>query len=221
MAQTDTPAKRAACLEFFHTLWKEYHKPGSWLDGSTSPNAGPYGSGSSSHAQQPIMTTPAIRAQQKRREAKRLVREAEILRYWIRSSIACMQPGAFTSDASEGAIAARGVIAASASIRPSLKHITQRIRDADDRGANRLFGPVMTMIESVLKKLFLTSTTIETSGSGDALRSACIKFLEIVVLCCSSKPKDSTRRRGHGQGVSERLIVNSLSTFFLTRFRLF
>lgn len=154
------------------------------------------------------MTTPAIRAQQKRREAKRLFREAEILRYWIRSSIACLVPGAFTSDASEGAVAARGVIAASASIRPSLRHITQRIRDADDRGANRLFGPVMTMIESVLKKLFLTSTN-ETSGSEDALRSACIKFLEIVVLCCSSKPKDSSaRRRGHGQGV--RITITNL-----------
>ena len=60
-------------------------------------------------------------------------------------------------DASEGAVASRDIIAASASLRPSLKHISQRIRDADDRGANRVFGPVVKMVKGVLKKLFLST----------------------------------------------------------------
>jgi symplekin len=198
MAQSDTiPAKRGASLEFFRGLWKECHKPGSWLDPNPGATAGPYGSGMASSAgkhapqqqQQP-------RPQFKRRQAKRLAREGEILRYWVQASIACTLPGVFTSDASEAAIGARGVIAASASIRPSLKHIAQRIRDADDRGANRIFAPVMKMVEGVLKKLFLS--TENNSDGSDALRSACIKFLEIVCLCCSAKPQDaSQRRKGH------------------------
>jgi symplekin len=192
MAQSDTiPAKRGASLEFFRGLWKESHKPGSWLDPNPGSNAGPYGSGSRSHHhhQQPQQQP---RAQYKRRQAKRLAREGEILRYWVQASIACTQSGVFTSDQAEAAIGARGVIAASASIRPSLKHIVQRIRDADDRGANRIYAPVMKMVEGVLKKLFLT-TESQSEGS-DALRSSCIKFLEIVCLCCSVKPQDNKRR---------------------------
>ncbi len=57
----------------------------------------------------------------------------------------------------EAAIAARGVIAALASIRPSLKDIAQRICDADDRGANRIFAPVMKIAEGVLRKLRLST----------------------------------------------------------------
>ena len=129
IAQTDPiPAKRSASLEFFRTLFKECQKPGSWLDLNymNSPNAGPYSSskGSSSRQRQPP-------AQLKRRQAKRLQREGEILRYWVKASIACLTPGVFTAEAAEMTVASRGVIAASASIRPSLKHIAQRIRDTD------------------------------------------------------------------------------------------
>ena len=79
-------------------------------------------------------------------------------------------------------ISSRKACSASASIRPSLKHIAQRIRDADDRGANRMFGPVMKMVEGVLKKLFLNSSSSEmqVTPEADALRSSCVKFLEIV-----------------------------------------
>lgn len=199
MAQSDTiPAKRGASLEFFRQLWKECHKPGSWLDPSPGANAGPYGSGqtsSSSKHQAPNQPRP----QAKRRQAKRMARQAEVLRYWVQASIACTLPGVFTDEAAESAIAARGVIAASASIRPCLKHIAQRIRDTDDRGANRIYGPVMKMVEGVLKKLFLSmqSNTNDAGAQqgGDALRSACLKFLEIVCLCCSSKPKDTSQRK--------------------------
>lgn len=167
---------------------------------TTGQNAGPYGSGMVSHSQSSI-ATPAMRAQQKRRQITRLAREGEILRYWVQASIACTLPGAFTSDVAEDAVASRGVIAASASLRPSLKHIAQRIRDADDRGANKIFGPVMRMVEGVLKKLFL-STPSGSNTDGDSLRSACIKFLEIVCFCCSSKPQDASKK-GRGNSVSE------------------
>eukprot|EP00536_Pseudo-nitzschia_multiseries_P008165 jgi/Psemu1/287625/fgenesh1_pg.203_\ len=222
IAQTDTvPAKRSASLEFFRTLFKEFQKPGSWLDVNyiSSANAGPYGSGnmsiSSKRASNHSQRQPP--AQLKRRQAKRLQREGEMLRYWVKASIACLTPGVFTAEASERTVASRGVIAASASIRPSLKHIAQRIRDADDRGANKIFAPVMQMVEGVLKKLFFSTWE---AAQGDALRSSCIKFLEIVwkylgsltiyvlhisiftillpernSLCCSGKPQDSSSRR--------------------------
>ena len=204
MAQSDTnPAKRGASLEFFRNLYKEWQKAGSWLDATTQDAnlQGPYGSGSHSHRSSSNSLqaqTPAARAMQKRRQTKKLARESELLRYWVQASIACTLPGAFTSDAAEGAVAARGVIAASASLRPSLKLISQRIRDADDRGANKLFVPVMTMVQGVLKKLFLNSNSATES---DAVRSSCIKFLEIVCLCCSAKPQDSSQRR-RGTAVS-------------------
>lgn len=197
MAQSDSvPAKRGASLEFFCSLWRECNKPGSWLDPSIGANAGPYGSGIGSgkhhhHHQQPQQP----RAQLKRRQAKRLAREGEILRYWVQASIACTAPGVFSSEQSDVTVESRGVIAASAAIRPSLKHIAQRIRDADDRGANRIFGPVMKMIEGVLKKLFLTTSAETNSDGNDEIRSACIKFLEIVCFCCSAKPQDSSQRR--------------------------
>jgi hypothetical protein len=194
MSQSEIiPAKRSASLEFFHNFWKELHKAGSWLDTTThGPNAGPYGAGGGIASN--VMNTPALRAQQERRKAKRLEREGEILRYWVQASIACTVPGVFTSDVAEDSIASRGVIAASASFRPSLRHIAQRIQAADDRGAFRLYAPVMKMVGNVLNKLFVNSTE-----AGEALRSACIKFLEIVALCCSSKgQQESTggRRRG-------------------------
>lgn len=151
IAQTDPiPAKRSASLEFFRTLFKECQKPGSWLDvnyNTNSANAGPYGSGMNNKSSSSRQRQPP--AQLKRRQIKRLQREGEILRYWVKASIACLTPGVFTAEASEMTVASRGVIAASASIRPSLKHISQRIRDADDRGANKLFTPVMQMVEGV------------------------------------------------------------------------
>lgn len=205
IAQSDTiPAKRGASLEFFRTLWKEYHKSGSWLDNTISgPQQGPYGAGGSHHQQAPAVITPAMRSVQKRRQQKRLTREGEILRYWIEASIACLTPGVFTSDESEDAVLSRAIISASASIRPSLSHISQRIKDADDRGAARMYAPVMKMVEAVLKKLFL--------GCGDSVRSASIKFIEIVILCCSRRPKDAgTRRRG--QSTMEGFSLDDLPT---------
>jgi hypothetical protein len=188
MAQSDTIlAKRGASLEFFRQFYQESHKTASWLD-STTPagiQAGPYGPGGTTSTS----ITPALRAILKRRQQVRLAREGEILRYWVQASIACLQPGAFTNDERDGAIASRGILAASASLRPALAHIATRIKDADDRGASRLYVPVMKMLESVLKKLFLSATSTE------AVRSACIKFLEIVCLCCSRKPQDLSRKR--------------------------
>lgn len=209
-AQSDTiAAKRSASLEFFHNLWKECHKAGSWLDSTTTgPTAGPYGQGGSSHGAS--SAAPAKRGQQKRRHVKRMEREAEILRYWVQGSIAATLPGAFTSDASEGAVASRGVIAASASLRPSLKHIAQRIQDADDRGALKIYKPVMEMIEGVMKKLFLS-----TESTGDPLRSACIKFLEIVVLCCSSKEQLTSQKSARRRNQSVRLFRLPLLDYFI------
>lgn len=191
MAQSDrSPAKRGASLEFFRTLYKECHKAGSWLDAVTvGPQAGPYGPGGSHHsAAAGNSNTPAMRALLKRRQAKRLIREGEILRYWIEAAVACLVVGVFTDAEAEGAVASRAIIAASAALRPSLRHISQRIRDADDRGAARLYTPVMKMVEGVLRKLVLSS-------SSESVRSACIKFLEIVILCCSRKPQNEASKK--------------------------
>jgi symplekin len=199
IAQSDTsPAKRGASLEFFRAYYKECHKAGSWLDTTTvAIQAGPYGPGGSHHSTSG--TTPAMRAIMKRRQQKRLVREGQILRYWVEAAVACLVTGVFTDADAEGAVASRGIIAASAALRPSLQHIAQRIRDTDDRGATRLYNPVMKMVDGVVRKLFL--------GSNDAVRSACIKFLEIVMLCCTHKPQDDSNRR-KGQGVSLYTLVD-------------
>jgi symplekin len=189
MAQSDMiPAKRCASLEFFRTLYKECHKVGSWLDVTTvGLQAGPYGPGGSHHSAAGV--TPAIRVITKRRHQKRLIREGELLRYWIESALANVAADNNADDDGNGA--SRAIIAASAAIRPSLRHISQRIRDADDRGAARLYSPVMKMVEAVLRKFM-------SSHCGELERSACIKFLEIVILCCSQKPPqhDATKRKG-------------------------
>jgi symplekin len=189
-AQSDPiPVKRGTCLEFYRILWKECHKPGSWIDTTTTgPNAGPYGAGG---ATAPFANTPAGRATLKRRQQKTQNREGEILRYWVESASACLVEGVFTAEESDVAAVCRIILAASGVLRPALAHISQRIRDADDRGAVKLFNPVMRMVGGVLKKLFL--------GTNDEVRSTCLKFLEIVVLCCSHKPEDphaGARRRG-------------------------
>jgi len=94
-------------------------------------------------------------------------------------------------------VASRGIIAASSSLRPCMKHIAQRIKDADDRGASKLFAPVMKMVEGVLKKLFLCAPD-EAAGAGGSVRASSIKFLEILTLVCSRKPQDpGHKRRGH------------------------
>ena len=113
-------------------------------------NAGLYGNGTSSSKHHHHDSQRQPPAQLQRRQAIRLQREGEILRYWVEASIACTTPGVFTSDESEAAVAST----ASACIRPSLKHIVQRIRDADDRGANKIFGPVMKMVEGVSRSDF-------------------------------------------------------------------
>ena len=201
MAQSDqVAAKRGAALEFFRSYWKETQKAGSWLDGTAPPTssvAGPYGNGSTSshhrhhHDQGPALPRPV----QMRRKEKRLAREGEILRYWLQAAIACMTPGVFTAQAAEDATSARGVLAASASLRPALRHIVQRIKAADDRGANRLYTPVMKLTESVLSKLLLASES--SGGAPENLMASCIKYVEIIVLCCSIKPQDPvTKRRG-------------------------
>jgi symplekin len=192
IAQSDPIlTKRGAGLEFFRTLWKEYHKSGSWLDITTTGlQQGPYGAGGSHHHTVPanVANNPAMRAAQKRRQQKRLVREGEILRYWIEASNALLNAVDFNStDSTESEIISRGIISASAAIRPAFSHLSQRIKDADDRGAARMYTLVMRTVEAVLKKMFL--------GSDDSMRAACIKFLEIVILCCSRRSKDAASRR--------------------------
>ena len=205
MAQSDpVPSKRVAVLEFFRKLFQEFKKPGSWLDLSSNANAGPYGPGnfSSSSSKRPQEQRQPS-AQIHRRRMKRLQREGEVLRYWVQASLACMGDGVFTAEAAEAVVASRGIIAASASIRPSLKHVSQRIQDADDRGASRVFNPTMKMVEGVLNRLFLSSSRSGASSSASPMvddqregeTSACIKFVEILCFCCASKPPDPTASR--------------------------
>lgn len=211
MAQSDTlPARRVASLEFFRAFWKECHKAGSWMDPAATTGtllAGPYGvpSATTPAAAAATINTPAARATLQRRHLKRLAREGEILRYWVEASIAATVPGVFTDDSSEGTVASRGIIVAAASLRPSFLHIATRIKDADDRGATRLYNPVVKMIDGVLKKLFLGTT----SPPSEALLSACIKFLEILCLCCSRKPQDPSSRK---RGPSVRIITATATT---------
>jgi len=196
-AQSDTiPAKRSASLAMFHTLHTEWCKAGSYLDGSTSaPSlAGPYGPGispGSGHVSAP----PFNPAEGQRRNQIKSARRAELLRRWVQSSIPNLTPGTFTNATLDASAAGRGVLSASAALKPCLRYMAERIGSADDAGALRLFLPVMRMIEGVLGRLFLERTrggetaSMDKKGlvEGDALRSSCIKFLEIVVLCFSKK----------------------------------
>lgn len=210
VAQSDqVAAKRGAAIEFFRLFYKEIHKAGSWLDTtapSHSPAAGPYGSGGSGNHHHSYLvgggggvTAGLSRVVATRRAEKRLAREGECLRYWIQAAIACLTPGVFTAEDADTATASRGILAASASLRPALRHIVQRIKTADDRGASRLYTPVMKMIEGVLNKLLLSQQPAEN------LLAACIKFLEIVLLCCSRKAPavTSSSRRSKASAVSK------------------
>jgi len=193
-AQSDViPAKRAASLATFHTLYNEWRKGGSWLDGTTNAPAwsGPYGPGGAGSAAGGV---PAIAAQESgRRTNLRSMRKAELLRRWVQGAIPNLAPGTFTSSSLDASAASRGVLSASAALKPCLKYMAERIGSADDAGALRLFLPVMRLIEGVLGRLFLEGARkndgrdINNEKEGDALRSSCIKFLEIVVLCFSNK----------------------------------
>jgi hypothetical protein len=158
------PPKRAASLRMFHLLFVEWNKSGSWLDTNSS-------SGGNSAAMISL-------------------RKAELLKRWIQACIPNLMQ-TFTSEALDAGAAGRGVLSASAAIKPCLRYMAERIAEADDAGALRLFLPVMRMIEKVLGRLFLESLDYGGSDAGnkenDALRSSCIKFLEIVVLCFSNK----------------------------------
>jgi symplekin len=184
-AQSDAvPAKRAASLALFHTLYVEWSKGGSYLDatvaaGSSSSLAGPYGPGGSSTA-----SPPPGAAEASRRNQIRAARRAELLRRWVQAAIPNLAPGAYTSATSDAAVASRGVLSASAAIKPCLRYMAERIGNADDAGALRLFLPVMRMISGVLGRLFLERAR---GGAGGSLRASCIKFLEIVVLCFSNR----------------------------------
>ena len=139
-----------------------------------------------------------------RRAEKRLAREGECLRYWIQAAIACLTPGVFTAEDADTATASRGILAASASLRPALRHIVQRIKTADDRGANRLYSPVMRMVEGVLKKLLINPS--QQQAAAENMVAACIKFLEIVLLCCSRKAPDVTSSSRRSRASAVRLL---------------
>ena len=196
-AQSDIiPAKRAASLALFHTLHVEFQKAGSYLDITTNAPtlAGPYGPGITSGGA--ISAPPFNAAEAARRNQIRAARKSELLRRWVQSAIPNLAPGTFTSSTLDSAAASRGVLSASAALKPCLRYMAERIGSADDAGALRLFLPVMRMIEGVLGRLFLERARSggemnEEIGSNnkqaDSLRASCIKFLEIVVLCFSNR----------------------------------
>jgi symplekin len=240
VAQSDPiAAKRGAAIEFFRLFFKEIQKAGSWLDttaATSSPMTGPYGSGGSSSSSSSSSSRKGggsggggegslPRMVTNRRTDKRLAREGECLRYWISATNACLTPGVFTDQNADTDTTGRGILAASVSLRPALRHIVQRIKTADDRGASRLYTPVMKMIEGVLNKLLLHSGNSQQqqqqqSQPPENTLAACIKFLEIVLLCCSRKePESSTSsssssssRRGRNSTVSTKYNTKNLSS---------
>ena len=62
---------------------------------------------------------PATRATLRMRTVQKTEKSVELLRYWVEGSSACTVPGAFSDIQSDGAIASRAVISASAVIRPA------------------------------------------------------------------------------------------------------
>jgi symplekin len=203
-AQSDTvPSKRSACLALFHTLHIEWQKAGSYMDSTTSvPSlAGPYGPGvSNTAANNNIVSAPPYSASDAtRRNHIRSMRKSELLRRWVQSALPNLAPGAYTSSTLDCSVASRGVLSASAALKPCLRYMAERIGNADDAGALRLFLPVMRMIAGVLGRMFLERSSSATSSVGgragagenvmasDSLRATCIKFLEIVILCFSNR----------------------------------
>jgi len=142
------------------------------------------------------------------------------LRNWIEGATACTVPGTFTGVKAEGSIVSRAVISSGAVVRPALKLVAMRIRAADDKGAWNLFLPVMRMIGGVLGRLFQDGNGSGGGGFGligesivvrdDGLKSACIKFLEIVVLCFSRRGQ-AGNVRGGGRGPSRGLMMGALT----------
>ena len=212
-AQSDViPAKRAASLGFFHALYNEYKTPGSYLDYHESSSTSMMltgqksGSGYSGSLYGTIdkNSIPPSRGVLRQRTSSRNEKSVELLRYWVEASSSCTVPGSFSDVQSDGAIASRAVISACAVVRPALKHVADKIASADDAGALKLFIPVMRMIGGVLRRLFSPSTLSNEKGGSskkgggrnneDALKSACIKFLETVILCFSSKVQPKMSR---------------------------
>ena len=198
------PAKRAAALGFFHNLHQEYKLPGSYLDYIEGTSTGRY-AGSLYGPFENTRHAPPSRMVLKQRTAQKAQKIGLLLRYWIEGATACTVLGAFTDVRADGAIASRAMISSSAAIRPALRHVAEKISSADDTGALKLFIPVMRMIGGVLKRFFsaigndgaqLSPGELQSMGS---LKSACVKFLEIVVLSFSSRAQPggsaSSRRR--------------------------
>ena len=219
-AQSDVvTAKRAAALGFFHSLYNEYKTSGSYLDYSEAgPGAGGLGFSGSLYGSMDKNAIPS-RAVLRSRTVSKAEKSVELLRYWVEGSTSCTLPGAFSDSQADGAIASRAVISAGALIRPALKHVAEKIASADDAGALKLFIPVMRMIGGVLRRLFSPQASVMSSSgnmgehaSADALKSACIKFLEIVVLCFSTKaqPKMHAGRKGRHQGSSDDFALDDL-----------
>ena len=194
-AQSDmVPAKRAASLACFHAFHVEWQRGGSYLDttGGVLSLAGPYGAGATVSSSSSSFSAPQLSALEiSRRNQMRAARRSELLRRWVQASLPNLAPGTFSSASSDAAAASRGVLSASASLKPCLRYMADRIGNADDAGALRLFLPVMRMISGVLGRLFLERSRNGGKeldwAAGDALRASCIKFLEIVVLCFSNR----------------------------------
>lgn len=211
-AQSDpSPAKRVASLRFFHSLHRECQLAGSYLDETiTGPLAGPYGPGRGAAHAPTSFHGQSASSFMHRRALRKSARAGELLRYWVEASASCCAPGAFTDSRSDGVIAGRAVISAGAAVRPALRRVSERISAADDAGALKLYGPLVRMITGVFNRLFRThqydnvdqryAPVSPKDDAADALRSACIKFLEIVVMCFSTKaqpgaPPTTARRK--------------------------
>lgn len=206
IAQTDMiPAKRSAALGFFHDLYREYLSSGSFLADDISLYGALSSSStlSSSKSQTPTSASTALAhaLASKQRANQRSFRTAELLRYWIEASSSCTAIGAFTDERSDGAIASRAVVSAGAVIRPALKHIAEKISSADDAGAMKVFLPLMKMMGGVLRRLLSFESNPGTKREKnedrvamDALRSSCIKFLEIIVLSFATRLQPGASR---------------------------
>ena len=199
VAQSDaTPVKRAAALQFFHNLHKECQRPGSYLDRGGGATAGPTGDGKvgSETQQQP----PTSSLAQQRNQLKHL-REVELLRHWIDAATQNISvESIFTSQALEDSIASRAILSANAALRPAFRWIAQSIAVADDTGAMNLYLPVFHMSLGVVSRLFLLGHNnnvdpADNNTGADSVRASCIKFLETLVLLCTSKGPRQTQRQ--------------------------
>jgi len=212
IAQSDVSvSKRGAALECLRSLYKECCKPGSYLDKTLGLVCGPthdpsllsstaaaqhahHGHASSAVGGGLVMTDRRLLQARIRIKA---AREKALLICWLKAGLGCTSVyGAFSNAASDDAAVSRGVLAGSSALRPAMKCIARSIKDADDTGANELFMPVMKMVDGVVNRLFLVGglalsddmggSNVENSGS-DGVRSACVKFMEILILCFTSK----------------------------------